>query len=158
MLLGKKRKLGRTMEEITRGEKLTLTEKIEDKDLLLFLGLTNDANPLYIQHDYASQTTYKKPIVPTIMLTGIITSAVSKYLPGPGSHILKQEIEFLQPVYHYATIQFLFEITDVNEKNHTITVNVQATDEQENMVIKGKLLVCPPFNMEPMTGEALENF
>ncbi len=87
MLLGKKRKLGRQIGEITVGEKLTLTEKIEDKDLLLYLGLTNDANPLYIQHDYASLTPYEKPIVPSIMLTGIITSAVSKYLPGPGSHI-----------------------------------------------------------------------
>ena len=57
---------------------------------------------------------YEKPIVPTIMLTGIISSAISKYLPGPGSHILKQELTFLKPVYHYATIQFLFEITEVS--------------------------------------------
>ena len=90
MILGKKRRLGRKIEDITVGEKLKLTEKIEDKDLLLYLGLTNDANPLYIQHDFASQTTYEKPIVPTIMLTGIITSAISKYLPGPGSHIVEQ--------------------------------------------------------------------
>ena len=70
MILGKKRRLGRKIEEISVGEKLKLTEKIEDKDLLLYLGLTNDGNPLYIQHDFASQTSYEKPIVPTIMLTG----------------------------------------------------------------------------------------
>src|SRR5690606_40070342 len=113
LILGKKQKLGRKIEEISVGEKFEVTEKMEDKDLLLFLGLTNDANPLYIQHDYASQTIYKKPIVPAIMLTGIITSAVSKYLPGPGSHIHRQEIDFIHPVYHYATIQFLFEVTEV---------------------------------------------
>ncbi|MFL6518092.1 MAG: enoyl-CoA hydratase, partial [Bacillus sp. (in: firmicutes)] len=90
MVLGKKRKLGRKIEEITVGEKLSMAEKIEDKDLLLYLGLTDDANPLYIQHDYASQTPFGKPIVPSIMLTGIITSAISRYLPGPGSHILSQ--------------------------------------------------------------------
>lgn len=144
LLLGKKRKLGRQIGEISRGEKLKLTEKVEDKDLLLYLGLTNDANPLYIQQDYASQTPYEKPIVPTIMLTGIITSAVTKYLPGPGSNILKQEIEFLKPVFHYATIDFLFEIDDVNERDHTITVNVQATDNGE-IVIRGMLVVCPPY-------------
>lgn len=84
MLLGKKRKLGRKIEDMAVGEKLKLTENIEDKDLLLYLGLTNDGNPLYIQHDFASQTKFEKPVVPTAMLTGIITSAVSKYLPGPG--------------------------------------------------------------------------
>jgi len=106
MLLGKKRKLGRKIDEITVGEKLSLTEKIEDKDLLLYLGLTDDANPLYIQHDYASQTPFEKPIVPSIMLTGMINSAISKYLPGPGTHIISQDIEFPKPVYHYGTVDF----------------------------------------------------
>ncbi|QED48898.1 MaoC/PaaZ C-terminal domain-containing protein [Cytobacillus dafuensis] len=158
MLLGKKRKLGRGIEEISVGEKLTLTEKIEDKDLLLYLGLTNDASPLYIQHDYASQTPYKKPIVPSIMLNGIINSAVSKYLPGPGSHILKQDIEYLKPVYHYGTVQFLFEVTEVSNSSHTIQIKVQGTNEEEETVIRGSLLVCPPHRIQGMDGEALENF
>ncbi|MED1621567.1 enoyl-CoA hydratase [Bacillus pseudomycoides] len=58
-MLKKKIQIGRRMDEITVGEKLSITEKIEDKDLLLYLGLTNDSNPLYIQHDYASQTPYE---------------------------------------------------------------------------------------------------
>jgi len=158
MLLGKKRKLGRKIEEMTVGEKLSLTEKIEDKDLLLYLGLTNDANPLYIQHDYASQTPFKKPIVPTVMLTGIITAAISKYLPGPGSHILKQEIEFFQPLYHYATIQFLFEVSKINLHDHTVEISVTAFDEDESLAIEGRLLVCPPHRITPMEGNILENF
>lgn len=158
MLLGKKRKLGRNIEEISIGEKLSLTEKIEDKDLLLYLGLTNDANPLYIQHDYASQTPYKKPIVPAIMLTGIISSAISKYLPGPGSHILKQDIEYLKPVYHYGTVQFLFEVVAVNKSSHSIEISVDGKDEAEESVIVGKILVCPPYRLERMEGKVLENF
>lgn len=158
MLLGKKRKLGRKIEEINVGEKLTLTEKIEDKDLLLYLGLTNDANPLYIQHDYASQTPYKKPIVPSIMLNGIINSAISKYLPGPGSHILKQEIDYVKPVYHYGTIQFLFEVTEVSKSNHTVQIKVQGTNEEDETVINGTLLVCPPHRLHTMDGHTLDNF
>ncbi|MCA1038846.1 enoyl-CoA hydratase [Bacillus infantis] len=158
MLLGKKRKLGRRIEEITAGEKLTLTENIEDKDLLLYLGLTNDANPLYIQHDYASQTPYKKPIVPNIMLNGIISSAISKYLPGPGSHILKQEIEYHKPVYHYSVIEFLFLVDDVNQSSHTVTIKVKAITEEGELALSGSLLVCPPYRLEGMEGSALENF
>lgn len=157
MLLGRKRKLGKQIHEIKKGEKLTLTEKIEDKDLLLYLGLTNDANPLYIQHDYASQTSYKKPIVPTIMLTGIISSSVSKYLPGPGSHILKQDIDFLKPIYHYATIQFFFEVMEVQESTNTIQISVKALDEEE-VALQGLIQVRPPERLEGMDGKALENF
>jgi 3-hydroxybutyryl-CoA dehydratase len=158
MLLGRKIKLGRKIGEISVGEKLSLTEKIEDKDLLLYLGLTNDANPLYIQHDYASQTPFKKPIVPTVMINGIITSAISKYLPGPGSHVVGQQLEFPKPVYHYATVEFLFEIIDIDSENHTIIVKVQGTNEEGETVVQGTVSVCPPHKLEQMTGRALENF
>ncbi len=158
MLLGRKRKLGRKIEEISVGEKLTLAEKIEDKDLLLYLGLTDDASPLFIQHDYASQTPYKKPIVPSIMLNGIVNSAISKYLPGPGSHILKQEIEYIKPVYHYSIIQFLFEVTEVSHHNHTIQIKVAGTNEENEVVLQGILLVCPPHKLHTMEGSVLENF
>ncbi|WP_078545147.1 MaoC family dehydratase [Litchfieldia alkalitelluris] len=158
MLLGKKRKLGRTIEEISVGEKLSLTEKIEDKDLLLFLGLTNDANPLYVQHDYASQTPFEKPIVPSIMLTGIITSAVSKYLPGPGSHMVKQEISFPKHVHHYATIEFLFEVTTVNLSKELVDITVTATDDKGDVVVEGTISVIPPKKIVPLDGKILENF
>jgi len=158
MLLGKKRKLGRQIEEISVGEKLTLTEKIEDKDILLYLGLTNDANPLFIQHDYASQTIYQKPVVPTIMLSGIITSAISKYFPGPGSYIESQSLTYLLPVYHYSVVHFLFEVKEVMKKENKIVIEVIAKNEQEENVIRGTLTVCPPKKINTMNGSALENF
>ncbi|OIK09999.1 enoyl-CoA hydratase [Bacillus sp. MUM 116] len=158
MLLGKKRKLGRKIKEMTVGEKLSITEKIEDRDLLLFLGLTDDANPLYIQHDYASQTPFKRPIVPAIMLAGILTSAISKYLPGPGSHILSQEIEFPNPVYHYGTVHFLFEVIEVDYSNHFVMIQVLGHDEKDDLVVQGKVKVCPPYPLEGLDGKALENF
>jgi acyl dehydratase len=158
MLLGKKRKLGREINEMSIGEKLAITETIEDKDLLLYLGLTDDANPLFIQHDYASQTPFKKPIVPSIMLTGMITSAISKYLPGPGSHIAGQEIEFPKPVYHYGTVHLLLEVIEVNMDDHTVMISVEGTNEKDEMVINGKLKVCPPHRLEQIDGNVLENF
>jgi 3-hydroxybutyryl-CoA dehydratase len=154
----RKRKLGRNISEIAVGEKLVINAKMEDKDLLLYLGLTDDANPLYIQHDYASQTPFKKPIVPAVMLTGMITSAISKYLPGPGSHITKQEIHFLKPVYHYEQLQFLFEVTEVEEECNHITITVEAIRQELEKVLEGTLSVCPPYALPTLDSRALENF
>ncbi len=158
LILGKKRKLGRKIDEITVGEKLKLTEKIEDKDLLLYLGLTNDSNPLYIQHDYASRTSYEKPIVPTIMLTGIVTAAVSKYLPGPGSHIVNQSLHFPVPVYHYETIDFLLEIIEVFKEDNTIDISIKAHNDKEELVITGTVTVKPPKLEDNLTSQAMDNF
>ncbi|PEY34362.1 enoyl-CoA hydratase [Bacillus cereus] len=157
-MLKKKVQIGRRMDEITVGEKLSITEKIEDKDLLLYLGLTNDSNPLYIQHDYASQTPYEKPIVPSIMLTGMVTTAVTKYLPGPGSHVVRKDLTFVKSVYHYETLQIHFEVVAVSEEKHTIDMRVFAYDEKEEVVVKGVLTVTPPYKSASILEKALDNF
>lgn len=144
MLLGKIQKKGRNINDLIIGEKLTITEKIEDKDLLLYLGLTNDNNPLYIQHDFASKTVYAKPIVPPIMLMGIITAAISKYLPGPGAYITKQNINFLAPVYHYSTLKFILEVIEINVDANEVVISVTAKDEDNNAVLAGTFYVNPP--------------
>lgn len=144
MLLGKIQKKGRSINELMVGEKLTITERIEDKDLLLYLGLTNDNNPLYIQHDFASKTIFAKPIVPPIMLMGIVTAAISKYLPGPGSYITKQNISFLAPAYHYSTLKFKFEIIEVDVGANRVVISVTAKNDQNDAVLAGTFYVNPP--------------
>lgn len=145
MLLSKDMKLGKKIDKITVGEKLRLNEKIEDKDLLLYLGLTNDNNPLYIRHEYAIGTPYKKPIIPVIMLNGIITSAISKHLPGPGSHIREQNIIYLEPVYHNETIEILLEIQHIDLLQNVVEIYVEALKETNMQVLHGVIKVVPPY-------------
>ncbi|ATP42477.1 enoyl-CoA hydratase [Solibacillus sp. R5-41] len=113
------------------GERLHITETIEDKDLLLYLGLTNDSNPLYIQHDYAADTPFGKPIVPTIMLNGIITSAISKHMPGPGSNILEQHLIYSLPVFHYETIEFTLQMEQIDEAKNMVEISVRGYNTQK---------------------------
>ncbi|MEO4051957.1 MaoC/PaaZ C-terminal domain-containing protein [Solibacillus sp. CAU 1738] len=145
MLLRKDGKQGKRIADITVGEKLHVTEKIEDKDLLLYLGLTNDNNPLFIQHDYAAKTPFEQPIVPQIMLNGIITSTISKHVPGPGSYIKEQSIKFLQPVRHYETIDFVLQVDEVDVQNNEVSIAVTANNAQRELVIEGILKVSPPY-------------
>lgn len=144
MLLRKKGKRGRIVGELVVGEKLQVTEKIEDKDLLLYLGLTNDNNPLYIQHDYASETPFEKPIVPTIMLNGLVTSTISKYMPGPGSHIIAMDLTYPEPVYHYEMIDITLVIQSILVEQNEIEIQVYAVNEQKRPVMEGLLKVIPP--------------
>lgn len=147
-MIGKPRKLGKTINEIEEGDALSVTESIEDNQLLLYLGLTNDANPLYIQHDYAQQTVYERPIVPSVMLMGIVTSAISKHLPGPGSHVVNFSVNFVEPVYHYETLTFDFEVIKVDKMKDVITISVEATNAEEDRVLDAVVMVQPPTRVE----------
>jgi 3-hydroxybutyryl-CoA dehydratase len=146
--IGKPRKLGKKIDEIEEGDSLSLTESIEDSQLLLYLGLTNDANPLYIQHDYTQKTEYQRPIVPSVMLMGIITSAISKHLPGPGSHVVNFSVNFIEPVFHYETLTFDFEVIKVDKMKDVVTISVEAVNTQEDRVLDAVVMVQPPKIVE----------
>jgi len=145
LLKGARTKTGKKIDELTVGERIHLVETIEDKDLLLYLGLTNDSNPLYIQHEYAKETAFKKPIVPPIMLNGIVTSAISKYLPGPGSHIREQNLINLEPVYHYETIEILLEVQQIDYENNLVMIQVNGMNKKHQLVLQGIFKVFPPM-------------
>lgn len=145
MLKIAKMKIGKNINEMAIGERVHLVETIEDKDLLLYLGLTNDNNPLYIQHDYAKETPLKKPIVPPIMLNGIVTSAISKLLPGPGSHIREQHIIYLEPVYHYETIEISLEVAHIDYDKNLVDIRVNGINKSQQQVMRGVVKVHPPI-------------
>ncbi|WP_280769889.1 MaoC/PaaZ C-terminal domain-containing protein [Salipaludibacillus daqingensis] len=156
----KKRKLGRTIDQLKVGDDFVVEKQIEDKDILLFLGFTNDANPIYLQHDYASRTPFHKPIVPNIMLNGFVSSVISMNLPGPGSAILEQHLSFPKPMYHYGTLRLVVTITEVEVKEHKVHVAISGKDEYDETVMTGSLIVSPPYSWKPMTHDSgtFENF
>ncbi|MFA9558714.1 MaoC/PaaZ C-terminal domain-containing protein [Evansella sp. AB-rgal1] len=156
----KKRDLGLTIDNLSVGKKVELTKKIEDKDILLYLGFTEDSNPIYIQHDYATRTPFQKPIVPHSMINGLLTSAISMQLPGPGSSIKKMNISYPKPLYHYGTLSLTLEVIKVDEKEHTTSISVIGKDEYEDEVLVGELEVCPPYPWKPITYDSgtFENF
>ncbi|GAA0484059.1 MaoC/PaaZ C-terminal domain-containing protein [Salinibacillus aidingensis] len=154
----KKRKLGHSINDLKIGDSYETNVKMEDKDLLLYLGLTNDSNPLYIQHDYASQTPYKRPLVPSIMLNGFISTAVTNQLPGPGSHITEQHLSYQKPVYHDDEIHLQLEVMEIDTGNHRTILQIYATDSEQDIVIEGRIEVCPPYQPESIISRSLENF
>lgn len=144
MYNSKAKKVGKAIDEIEEGDSLSLTESIEDNQLLLYLGLTNDANPLYIQHEYAKTTEYQQPLVPSIMIMGIITSAISKHLPGPGSHVVNFSINFIEPIFHYETLTFEFVVIKVDKMKDVVTISVEANDMEEKRILDAVVMVKPP--------------
>lgn len=140
-MLNHQRKDGKTIDELVEGESLSITETIEDSQLLLYLGLTNDANPLFIQHDYTDKTDYGQPIVPSIMLMGVISSTISKHLPGPGSNIVNLSFNLIQPVHHYDTLTFHFEVIKIDKMKEVVTISVRAHNYEDQRVLDSVVMV-----------------
>lgn len=88
------------------------------------------------------------------MLMGIITSAISKHLPGPGSHVVNFSINFIDPVYHYETLTFEFEVIKVDKMKDVVTISVEAENSEEKRILDAVVMVKPPaFKLEEETNE-----
>lgn len=157
-MINKKRKLGKPIRDLKIGDSYTLSRTIEDRDLLLYLGLTDDANPLYIQHDYASQTPYKQPIVPSVMLFGLVSAVVSMHLPGPGSHITQHEMTFPTPLFHHTDLKLTVEVIAIDETENKVALSVVGFNSDGEEILYGKLYVTPPHKSNSLTASSLENF
>ncbi|MDQ0164176.1 hypothetical protein J2S11_000075 [Bacillus horti] len=156
--MGKKRALGQYVDQIQVGDSFHTESNIEDKDILIYLGLSDDANPVYIQHNYAVQTAYQKPIVPHVMLVGIVYSSINKHIPGPGSVVLSSQFEFPEVLYHYAKIDTHLDVIALHPKQNEVTFSVLIKDEQSRTVLRGKVKVAPPLPLKPLHENAFENF
>ena len=135
---------GKKIDELKEGDSLTVTETISEREILLYLGLTNDNNPLYMQPSYAAKTEYGQTIVPPILLTGIITSSISKLLPGPGSEIVNMDVNLISPVYHNQIITFDFEVIKIDTMKEFVTISVEGVDEENERVLDAVIMVRPP--------------
>lgn len=136
---------GKTIDELNEGDSLTVNESVSDRDVLLYLGMTNDNNPLYIQDEYAKNMDYKAAIVPPVLLTGIITRSVSKLLPGPGSQVVNLSVNFILPVYHEEDVTFTFEVIKVDDMKEVVTLSVTGVNDDDCRIVDAVVMVKPPI-------------
>lgn len=157
MVLSRQREIGQLWDAINIGDSFQTELEIQDKDILLYLGLVDDPNPIYIQHNYAERTDYKKPIVPHVLLTGLIFSCINKHLPGPGSVIRSSNLDFSHVLYHYAQISIQLEVIE-KHADQTVTLRINMVDQEKKPVVEGTLVVATPQQKEMYQTEIFENF
>ncbi|KRL04757.1 MaoC/PaaZ C-terminal domain-containing protein [Liquorilactobacillus oeni] len=143
---------GKTIDELFEGDSLTVNESISERDVMLYLGTTNDNNPLYTQDEYAKKMEYKGAVVPQVLLMGIITSSVSKLLPGPGSLVVNSSVNFVLPVYHNEDVTFNFEIIKVDTMKEVVTLSITGNKENDHRVLDAVLMVKPPKKFSAVDG------
>ena len=137
-------KIGKTIDELVEGETFSLSETIKNREILLYLGLTNDDNPLYSQYDYIKELGLTKPVVPTALIFGIITSTINKHLPGPGSHVVNVNLNLIEKIFRNDLLSFNFEIIKIDTNKDLVTINIEIMRNEER-VSDAIVLVQPPL-------------
>jgi 3-hydroxybutyryl-CoA dehydratase len=138
--------IGRTIEEIKMGDKASFEKTITETDVYLFAGITGDLNPAHINEVAASQTMFKGRIAHGMLVSGLISTVLGMYLPGPGTIYLGQEVKFLAPVKIGDTIKAEAEVIEIIAEKNRIKLKTCCYNQDGKMVIEGMATVMPPKN------------
>jgi 3-oxoacyl-[acyl-carrier protein] reductase len=85
-------------DEIQVGDSAQIRHVITARDIEAFVELTGDDNKLHVDAEYASQTSFKQPVVHGMLGAAFISTVIGTKLPGDGSLWFSQSLEFLMPV------------------------------------------------------------
>lgn len=136
-------KLGKTVEELSIGEKSVFEKTISESDVYLFAGITGDMNPAHINEVYAAKTAFKGRIAHGILVTGLISTVLAMQLPGPGAIYISQTVKFLAPVHIGDTVRAEVEVIDINAEKNRVTLRTCCFNQEDVQLIEGEALVSP---------------
>ncbi|KAA3628552.1 MAG: enoyl-CoA hydratase [Proteobacteria bacterium] len=136
-------KLGKTVEELSIGEKSVFEKTISESDVYLFAGITGDMNPAHINEVYAAKTAFKGRIAHGMLVTGFISTVLAMQLPGPGAIYISQQVKFLAPVHIGDTVRAEVEVIDINAEKNRVTLRTCCYNQDDVQLIEGEALVSP---------------
>ncbi|AKN29573.1 enoyl-CoA hydratase [Clostridium carboxidivorans P7] len=135
---------GLSIDEIKLGDKVFVEKTISETDVYLFAGITGDLNPAHINQVASEQTMFKGRIAHGILVTGLISTCLGMYLPGPGTIYMGQQVKFTAPVHIGDTIKAEVEVIEMNVEKNRVKLKTVCTNQAGKVVIDGEALVMPP--------------
>ena len=134
----------RTIDTIQVGDSASFTKTVTETDIILYAGISGDMNPAHINAEAAKEGMFGQRIAHGMLSAGFISCVLGMYLPGPGTIYMGQELKFTKPVYIGDTVTATATVTErIVEKNRLILDTI-VTNQNGDVVIKGKATVMPP--------------
>lgn len=150
--------LGRTFEDLAPGHKATFTRKVTKQDVLQYMGLSGDMNPIYADSSYAGRTKYDHIIVPANMLAGFAMGAVATVLPGLGSLTHAHSYRLIHPPRLGDEITAEMEVVEMRPETRHVVIRYRLEDQSGREVLVGEMEVEPPTKLKPILHHVYESF
>jgi 3-oxoacyl-[acyl-carrier protein] reductase len=124
-------------DSIQIGDTAELKHTITQSDIDKFVDLTGDDNKLHVDKDYASTTSFKKPVAHGMLGASFISTIIGTKLPGDGALWYAQNLEFLQPVRIGDELRITAEVIKKIDRTKTIELETVIYNQHKQKVTTG---------------------
>ena len=130
-----------SFDEIKTGFKKNFEVTITEHMLSDFAKLSGDNNPLHMNEEYASSTSFKKRVCSGMFLSSFFSRLVGMYLPGKHALHISQSLNFVNPCFIGEMITVEGKVVDKSPATKIIKLETTITNESGKRIIDGKAQV-----------------
>lgn len=117
------------------------TREISEELIKTFSEISGDMNPVHLNEEYAKTTLFKSRIAHGLLVASFISALIANELPGEGSIYLKQDLNFLKPVYIGDIIETAVTITELKTEKKIIKLQTKCSNQNGDEVIAGEAII-----------------
>ena len=130
-----------SFDEIEIGMQKSFKIFISEDMLADFAKLSGDDNPLHMNEEYASSTSFKKRVCSGMFLSSFFSTLVGMYLPGKHALHISQSLNFVNPCFIGEMITVEGKVVDKSPATKIIKLETTITNESGKRIIDGKAQV-----------------
>ena len=123
--------------QIKVGDKEEIIHIITHQDVEKFVDLTGDDNKIHTDAEYASLTSFKKPVVHGMLGASFISTIIGTKIPGDGALWYSQNLEFIHPVRVGDKLKITAEVIKKIDRTKTIELRTDIYNQNKQLVTKG---------------------
>ena len=143
-------------ESVKEGDSQSLSKTITEADIRRFVELTGDDNPLHVDPDYASETSFKEIVVHGMLGASFISTVIGTKLPGPGALWVSQAMDFKLPVRLGDTLTVTCTVLKIHPRERLLELDTRIVNQHGQLVLSGggKVKLLEPPKPKPSTPAA----
>ena len=127
-----------SFDEIEIGMQKSFKIFISEDMLDDFAKLSGDDNPLHMNEEYASSTSFKKRVCSGMFLATFFSRLVGMYLPGKHALYFSQSLNFVNPCFIGDIITVEGEVINKSIATKIITLKTTITNKSSKRIIDGE--------------------
>lgn len=123
-------------DQLEVGNSASFTKTMTETDVIMWVGLTGDLNPIHIDKEYSKTTRFGDVLVPGVLVLGLISNVITQVTFG--NVYANQSIKFLKPVYIGDTITATATIIEKIEAKSMVKLETKCVNQKNELVMIGE--------------------
>lgn len=124
-------------EKINVGDTAEIKHTITEEDIKKFVDLSGDDNRLHVDKEFASKTSFKKPVAHGMIGASFISTIIGTKIPGDGALWYSQNLEFLLPVRVGDKLTIVATVLKKNDRQNSIELQTDIFNQHKQKVTSG---------------------